>query len=161
MEINGPPACESLRLRSLMNAHTGTRAVPKPSSIEPVIAYLLSGWVDGQNTAVSNHLSARLTTARSTGSGFPLFASAYAGFIKYLERVDAYRLSNTIWMEFMPTLIYPYHIMIHIYGYSSKSTGRKRRSALHSVCIICLVRTIPYTSSYGFRYPTGRSACAV
>src|SRR5260364_180321 len=43
-------------------------------------------------------------------SGFTLFASAYAGFIKYLERVDAYRLSNTIWMEFMPTLIYPYHI---------------------------------------------------
>src|SRR5260364_215813 len=33
--------------------------------------------------------------------------------------------------------------MIHIYGYSSKSTGRERRSALHSVCIICLVRTIP------------------
>src|SRR5260364_245449 len=35
---------------------------------------------------------------------------AHACFIKYLERVDAYRLSNTIWMEFMPTLIYPYHI---------------------------------------------------
>src|SRR5260363_426031 len=134
-----------------MNAHTGTRALPKPSSIEPVIAYLLSGWVDGQNTAVSNHLSARLTTARSTGSGFPLFASAYAGFIKYLESVDAYRLSNTIWMEFMPTLIYPYHINDTYLWIFQQEHREKASKRLHSVCIICLVRTIPYTSSDGFR----------